>query len=360
MAIDRAAEDLEAVVAVAAEHAAKVDRDGTFPTATVDELRRRGFLGLVSATEVGGRGAGMRAAVDVVERLARECGSTAMVLAMHYASVPVVETHGELEVRRTVASGRLLLTLAFSESGSRSHFWAPLSTARRDGRSMVLDAEKSWITSASHADESTLWLVARDLPGLDRAGAFNGLGLRGNDSLPVKATGVRVRESDRLGSDGGGFQAMMEIVLPWFNLLNSACSIGLMEAMMQRTTAHVTATRYAHLDTALADLPTIRAYLSRMRIQTDLIRTLLDDTLRAIENKRADAPLRVLEVKAAAGEAATCVGDLAMRVCGGAAFRKDVAVERYFRDARAATIMGPTTDVLYDFIGKALTGRNLF
>jgi alkylation response protein AidB-like acyl-CoA dehydrogenase len=237
----------------------------------------------------------------------------------------------------------------------------------------VLDAEKSWITSASHADayvwssrpvetkgESTLWLVARDLPGLDRAGAFNGLGLRGNDSLPVKATGVRVRESDRLGSDGGGFQAMMEIVLPWFNLLNSACSIGLMEAMMQRTTAHVTATRYAHLDTALADLPTIRAYLSRMRIQTDLIRTLLDDTLRAIENKRADAPLRVLEVKAAAGEAATSVGDLAMRVCGGAAFRKDVAVERYFRDARAATIMGPTTDVLYDFIGKALTGRNLF
>jgi alkylation response protein AidB-like acyl-CoA dehydrogenase len=54
------------------------------------------------------------------------------------------------------------------------------------------------------------------------------------------------------------------------------------------------------------------------------------------------------------------VTDLAMRVCGGAAFRKEVGVERYFRDARAATIMAPTTDVLYDFMGKAACGLPCF
>jgi alkylation response protein AidB-like acyl-CoA dehydrogenase len=54
------------------------------------------------------------------------------------------------------------------------------------------------------------------------------------------------------------------------------------------------------------------------------------------------------------------VTDLAMRVCGGAAFRRDVGIERYFRDARAATVMAPTTDVLYDFIGKAACGLPLF
>ena len=70
--------------------------------------------------------------------------------------------------------------------------------------------------------------------------------------------------------------------------------------------------------------------------------------------------LRVLEVKAAAGETATEVTDLAMRVCGGAAFRKEVGVERHFRDARAATVMAPTTDALYDFIGKAVCGLPLF
>ena len=70
--------------------------------------------------------------------------------------------------------------------------------------------------------------------------------------------------------------------------------------------------------------------------------------------------LRVLQVKAAAGEASTEVTDLAMRVCGGAAFRKEVGVERHFRDARASLVMAPTADALYDFIGKALCGLPLF
>jgi alkylation response protein AidB-like acyl-CoA dehydrogenase len=49
-----------------------------------------------------------------------------------------------------------------------------------------------------------------------------------------------------------------------------------------------------------------------------------------------------------------------MRICGGAAYRKEVGVERIFRDAQAASIMAPTTDQLYDFIGKAVAGLPLF
>ena len=97
-----------------------------------------------------------------------------------------------------------------------------------------------------------------------------------------------------------------------------------------------------------------------MRVKTDMALALLDDTIAAMEAGRPDTMLRVLECKAAAGETATEVLDLAMRVCGGAAFRKDVGIERYFRDARAAGVMGPTTDVLYDFIGKAVCGMPLF
>ena len=111
---------------------------------------------------------------------------------------------------------------------------------------------------------------------------------------------------------------------------------------------------------SLSDLPTIRAYLARMRVKTDLCRALVLDTLGAIEANRADVMLRVLEAKAATGESSTEVTDLAMRVCGGAAFRKEVGIERHFRDARAATVMAPTTDVLYDFIGKAVCGMPLF
>jgi alkylation response protein AidB-like acyl-CoA dehydrogenase len=97
-----------------------------------------------------------------------------------------------------------------------------------------------------------------------------------------------------------------------------------------------------------------------MRIGTDHNKALLADTRAAFASSRADATLRTLEIKAAAGESAGQVTELAMRVCGGAAFRKEVGVERVFRDARAALVMGPTTDVLYDFIGKAVCGLPLF
>jgi alkylation response protein AidB-like acyl-CoA dehydrogenase len=97
-----------------------------------------------------------------------------------------------------------------------------------------------------------------------------------------------------------------------------------------------------------------------MQVKADMSNALLSETLDAIAGQRPNATLRVLECKAAAGETANEALDLAMRVCGGAAFRKDVGVERYFRDARAAGIMAPTTDVLYDFIGKAVCGMPLF
>ena len=49
-----------------------------------------------------------------------------------------------------------------------------------------------------------------------------------------------------------------------------------------------------------------------------------------------------------------------MKACGGAAFSKQVGVERFFRDARAGWVMAPTADHLRDFIGRVLTGLPLF
>ena len=354
--------------------AATVDRQGTFPERGVRALAAAGLLGAVSAPEVGGLGLGFRGAATIVGRLAQECGSTAMVACMHYCGTAVLEALGPREVRRAAASGAHLSTLAFSEAGSRSHFWAPVSTATADNGHISLNARKSWVTSASKASAyvwssqpvqaaaglSTLWLVPSQTFGIQVQGSFDGLGLRGNDSSPVSADGVRVPPSAMLGEDGKGFDVMMSAVLPMFNVLNAACSIGLMESAVQRTTQHASGARYAHLGSALADLPTIRNYIARMRVKTDLARTLLGDTIVALESGRADAMLRVLSCKAAAGEASIEVVETAMRVCGGAAFRKDLALERYFRDAHAAGVMGPTTDVLYDFIGKAVCGQPLF
>src|SRR5258707_822492 len=54
-------------------------------------------------------------------------------------------------VLNDMAGGRHLSTLAFSEAGSRSHFWAPVSRAVSvNGSGVALSARKSFVTGAGH------------------------------------------------------------------------------------------------------------------------------------------------------------------------------------------------------------------
>jgi alkylation response protein AidB-like acyl-CoA dehydrogenase len=365
--LDRVIED---TIAPSAE---SIDRQGAFPRAAVEALGAGGLLGLISAPEVGGLGQGHRAAATAVGRIAEHCASSAMVVCMHYAATAVIEAHGPLDVRGQIARGEVLASLAFSEAGSRSQFWAPMSTAKRSNGSVSLEAQKSWVTSAGEADyyvwssrpaeaegASTLWLVPAGAAGLTLAGGFDGLGLRGNASRPVNAEGLHLPASAMLGTDGNGFDVMLGVVLPYFQLMSAAVSIGIMKAAVARAAQHVMTTRFEHLDQAIGESPTVQAMVASMRIKTDMADALLADSLIALEAGRADATLRVLESKAAAADTALEVTDLAMRVCGGAAFRREVGVERHFRDARAASVMAPTSEALHGFIGKAVCGLPLF
>src|SRR5258708_21916235 len=240
---------------IIAPAAGEIDRTAAYPQAALDALAQAGLLGLVSAREVGGRGEGIRAATLVVEQIARHCASTAMVVCMHYAAAAVIEAQGPRTVREAIAKGHAVTTLAFSEAGSRSHFWAPVSTATASGESVRLDARKSWITAAGKADlyvwssrphaaegMSTIWLVPAKAEGLRVTAPFDGLGLRGNYSSPVSDDGVIISRDALLGEDGKGFDIMMNIVLPYFQFMSAGCCLGMMEAATTRAAAHVAGT----------------------------------------------------------------------------------------------------------------------
>jgi alkylation response protein AidB-like acyl-CoA dehydrogenase len=371
-------EALKQVTDVAAANAGQVDADGAFPSAAVDALRGSGLLGLILPEEVGGLGADPLVFTEVVRELAAACGSTAMVYLMHTAAAVAVADApppGMPKLLSAMASGEVLGTLAFSEKGSRSHFWAPMSTAAlSDDRSAVkLRAEKSWVTSAGYAElyvvstgsasgvagEIDLYAVPDSVDGLSVVAPFAGMGLRGNASSPMTID-VTIPVTSRLGEQGGGFESMMQTVLPWFNLGNASVSLGLAGAAYAATVAHVGTARLEHLDQSLSALPTIRAQIARMGTTLAAQRAYLKSTAASVSAPDDDTLTQVLGVKAAANDAALAITESAMRVCGGAAFSKHLPIERAFRDARAGAVMAPTADALYDFYGKAVTGLPLF
>src|SRR5215471_8198549 len=146
---DTALENVSIAAKLAAEvlapNAADVDRQARFPDEGLKGLADAGLYGLCLPEESGGKGEGMRAFAGVVEELAGSCASTAMVYVMHVSAAQAIANSSTLSERdailKEIAAGRHLTTLAFSEKGSRSQFWMPVSRLeQRNGH---------YVTSAS-------------------------------------------------------------------------------------------------------------------------------------------------------------------------------------------------------------------
>jgi alkylation response protein AidB-like acyl-CoA dehydrogenase len=332
--------------------------------------------------DFGGAGLGPRTLAAVIATLAEADASVAMVYLMHILGTAMISaarpgaTQAVTPVLREIGAGRHLTTLAISEAGSRSHFWAPVSRAHRNGNGVSISAKKSWVTSAGHTQsyvvstlapegagptDSNVYLVAAETHGLSVAGPWDGLGLRANASAPIALEDCQVPYDFQLTDDSAGFPTMMSVLLPLFNLGTAAVALGLCRAAVAGTVSHLKNAKFEHLGQSLGEsLPTLRAQLAAMQIDTDGLSARIDDLIEHLEKPRETTTLRVLETKAAAGEVAISVTSAAMRACGGAAFSKHLGIERLFRDAHAGAVMAPTGDVLREFIGRSLLGMPLF
>jgi alkylation response protein AidB-like acyl-CoA dehydrogenase len=378
-AVSKASEIASRVLAPAA---GENDKAGRFSSEAVESLGESGLLALLLPGDFGGSGLGPRTFAAVTATLAEADASVAMVYVMHILGTATMVAarpssgHALAPILQEIGAGRHLTTLAFSEAGSRSHFWAPISRAHRNGDGLHISAKKSWVTSAGHANsyvvsalapegagptDSTLYLFPAGTRGLSVAGPWDGLGLRANASAPLTLDDCHVKSDLQLTEDGAGFPAMLNVVLPLFCLGTATVALGLCRAAVTGTASHLKTAKFEHLGQSLGEsLPTLRAQLAGMQIETDGLSARIDDLVDHLEHPRETTMLRVLETKAAAGDVAISVTSAAMRVCGGAAFSKHLNVERLFRDAHAGAVMAPTGDVLREFIAKSLLGIPLF
>jgi alkylation response protein AidB-like acyl-CoA dehydrogenase len=205
-----------------------------------------------------------------------------------------------------------------------------------------------------------IFTLARSVPRIVPE-IFDSPALRANASAPMTIEACQVEDEDRVSAEGAGFRAMLEVVLPLFNVGSASVSLGICRCAVGGVIAHLKSARFEHLGATIGEaLPTLRARLASLQIETDGLAARVDDAVGHLESPGELTMLRVLESKAAAGDVAMSVTSGAMQACGGAAFSKHTQVERFFRDAHACAVMAPTGDVLRELIGKALLGIPLF
>lgn len=361
-------------------NADSIDQSRRFPRENLQALGKAGVLGLMIPAQYGGAGAGLAEMSQAVEAQAQNCASTAMVMLMHFCATAAIAAKGSDVLKREIlpacARGEHLSTLAFSEAGSGGHFYAPVSEVRENGAKKTLSAAKSFVTSAGEADsyvvstrkaaaaaptETNLYLIAKNAAGLSTQGRFEGLGLTGNASAPMSLTDVAIDDGARLGPEGSGFQSMLEVVLPHFQIGVASVSMGLAKAAHQTIVGRMGARKYEHAGgAALASIPRVQFLVAEITLAVNSGEAYLRETIRQALAADPAAMLDVLGVKVVAADACLAAVSRAMTLGGGWAFGRRGGLERIFRDAQAAAVMAPASDVLKDFIGKASLGLPLF
>ena len=233
-----------------------------------------------------------------------------------------------------------------------------------------MSAQKSFVTSAGEADsyvvsarkagaagptESNLYLISKGTAGFTVQGRFEGLGLAGNASAPMTLTDVAVDDETRLGPEGSGFQSMLEVVLPHFQIGVASVSVGIATAAFQTIVAHVGARKYEHAGgAALASIPRVQFLVAEMALELNSARAYLGETIRKALGGDPAAMLDVLGVKVKAADACLNVVSRAMTLGGGWAFGRRGGLERNFRDAQAAAVMAPSKRRAEGFHGQGL------
>ncbi|MGK5728140.1 acyl-CoA dehydrogenase family protein [Streptomyces sp. URMC 124] len=359
--------------------AREIDEAGRFPEEAVRALGDAGLLALTIPREDGGAGASADELGDVVLRLATACASTAMVYVMHvtalnsFLALPAGPQRSAYlaEIRKN----RLLVTEAISEPGSGSQWWSVESTAERiDGGGYRITADKSFSTSAGHAD---LYVVSTRTPGSDNdrdhavfavradegrieSGQWKGLGLAGNSSTWITFR-AEVGEEALLysGSQGAGLRTYNEANQPLYHLGVSAAYLGIATAAYRACLDRIRTRRYSGNPSGfganLSQYPVARRHIGTMAIRLATTRGLVEGLARAIDGKQSLDEMAVLMTacKVAAAEAAADIAQEAMMASGGMAYsRGALPIERHLRDALAASLMGPNDDFCKELIGR--------
>ena len=348
----------------------EVDRDGRFPNEAYNELRKQGYMGLIVPKEYGGMGGGAKEHAEVVHALSNYCATTGLCYMMHNVATKCIIKFGSEELKKEflpkIAKGEVAIALAYSESGSGTHFGSPDMTETKSGDKIILNGRKSFVTSALFADyyltltnscenKGTLnnWLVHNNSKGITHEeNKWDGLGMRGNASMPVVYDNVELDTSYRVGKEGDGEAQAGDTALYFVTGLGAVYS-GLAKAAYNCILDYTKNRKYTS-GQSLADIEMVQVNLAEIYTKMQSAIALTFAAADSTDNNDSDALLKIFACRINSIEIAVEVCQKAMKLGGGNAYAKRLPLERYMRDALAAPVMAPSIDVLKTWLGKAI------
>lgn len=362
---------------VVAEQALDVDRSAQWPEAGIRALQEAGLGGLTVPEEFGGLGHGSFAVAQVCELLGQECASTAMCFGMHCVGSAVLSAKATPDQQerflRPIAAGEHLTTLSLSEAGTGSHFYIPNTRLDAISADMYcVTGTKTFVTNGRYADSYVISTVAADpdepmgefscivvpgsCEGMTWGPPWSGMGMRGNSSTSLTLNNVAVPRDNLLGEEGDQIWYVFQVVAPIFLMAMTGTYLGIASAALEEARIHLLKRQYSESGSGLSQLAVVQHRLGCLWGMLERTRRLCYHAAASFDAGEPDALPTVFTAKAEVADCAVNMVNEVMTLTGGLAYRDDSRLHQLLRDARAAHVMAPTTDMLRTWTGRVLLG----
>ncbi len=341
--------------------AQQMDASGEFPWPILRKMGQLNMMGMTVPREWGGAGVDSVSYVLAIEELAKACGSTSVIMAVHNSvcchPINVFGTPAQKEkYLKPLAEGKKLGAFALTEPGAGSDAGAVRTTAILDGDNYILNGNKIFITSGCEADillvtvsteppkgtkGLTVFIVEKGTPGFTYGSVEDKMGVRASATSELVFENCSIPRENMLGDLNSGFKVGM-MTLDSSRIGIAAQAVGFAQAALEEAVKY--SKEREQFGRPIGKFQAIQWMLAEMATKVAAARFLVHraawmaDRGQKISKESAMAKLYASRI-------AVEVANNALQIHGGYGYTKDYAVERLFREAKITEIYEGTSEV---------------
>jgi long-chain-acyl-CoA dehydrogenase len=270
-----------------------------------------------------------------------------------------------------MASGEVVTSIAMSEPGTGSDLRGIRTGARRDGGDWVVNGTKTYITNGGSSDvvlvacrtgerngrpAFSLILIPTDTPGFERGRTLRKLGLHAQDTAELFFHDVRVPAASLVGEEGRGLHHLMDrlplerLSIGWRGLSAAEAALAWTLDFVRERTA---------FGQRVLDFQNTRFRLAELTTEVEITRAYAERLVRAHTAGTLDA-VTAAKLKWWATELQVRVVSACLQLHGAAGYMHEYPISRALADGRVQTIVGGTTEIMKEIIGRSLAEQQDF
>ena len=351
-------------------HAARWDREHTFPREAHQGLAALGAYGICVPEEYGGAGLDYLTLALVLEEIAAGDGGTSTAISVTNCPVNAILLRYGNDAQKKkwltrLAQGELLGVFCLTEPHVGSDASALRTTATREGDGYVLNGVKQFITSGQNGQLAVViavtdkgagkrgmsaFLVPTDTPGYVVARLEDKVGQHSSDTAQINFENCRIPAENLVGEEGEGYRIALS-ALEGGRIGIAAQSVGMARSAFEVALQY--SKERQSFGTAIFNHQAVGFRLADCATQLEAARQLIWHAA-ALRDAGKPCLKEAAMAKLFASEMAEQVCSAAIQTLGGYGYVNDFPVERIWRDVRVCQIYEGTSDVQKILIQRAL------